>query len=131
MPTAGSLSFWLSASGNLALIITVGFLIFRNKEKRVVSLEPPELAGTFDVRPAGRDFNAEACDAKHLHIINTLAGHDGQIKDLWYTIRKEDFDIRTALANAIRDFDKIVNRIDGTLSAVEKSNDMILKKLLG
>jgi hypothetical protein len=31
----------------------------------------------------------------------------------------------------VRDFDKTVNRMDGTLQAVKETNTMILKRLLG
>lgn len=110
----------------------VGILIARRKrETRQIEPQPLAVEGDIRVTPKGRRWSAETCDERHSSIAKRLDGHDQQINEIWFTLREEDSKIRSALEAAIRDFDKTVNRLQGTLDAVEKTNDMILKKLLG
>lgn len=130
MPSATSFGFWWSVAGNVALVITVIVMLMGKKEKRVVTLQPPDLSGTFDVRTKGRRFSSESCDIKHANIDHRLDGHDAEISKLWCTMREEDAKTRAALACAVRDFDQTVSETKGVLSTVNKTNDLIMEKLL-
>ena len=70
-----------------------------------------------------------SCDAKHHAIEHRLSSHDQQIKELWCTLREEDNKTREMLTRAIHEFDKTINRIDGTLVALDKSTDKIIQKI--
>jgi hypothetical protein len=98
--------------------------------KREILPQPLDVNVSGKIEPRGRRFSIEACDSRHQSIDRRLDGHDEAIKDIWFTLREEDSKTRVTLENAIRDFDKSINRLDGTLASVEKSNTMILKKLL-
>jgi hypothetical protein len=99
--------------------------------KREILPQPLDVNVSGKIEPRGRRFSVEACDSRHQSIDHRLDAHDIQIKDIWFTLREEDSATRKALENAVRDFDKTVNRMDGTLQAVKETNTMILKRLLG
>ena len=115
--------------GGAAGVATVWRVFHTKEEKRTVQFQPPELSGNFTVTPKGRGFSAESCDAKHHAIEHRLSSHDQQIKELWCTLREEDNKTREMLTRAIHEFDKTINRIDGTLVALDKSTDKIIQKI--
>jgi hypothetical protein len=130
MPTATGLSFWLSAAGNVALVITVIVLLVRRSQPIEIDKQPVRVTGNMKVQPHEPYVTAAECMLRHGEVDRRLTGHDGQIKEIWETLRAEDAEIRRSLAAAIHEFDQTVNRVDGTLASVEKTNSMILKKLL-
>lgn len=116
--------------GGAAGLATTWRVLRPKPETRSVSFEPPELTGDFRITPKGRHYSAEACDAKHQTVHQRLDGHDQQIKELWFTLREEDNKTREMLTRAIHEFDKTINRIDGTLSAVDKNTDKVLQMII-
>jgi hypothetical protein len=130
MPSAEGLSFWLSAAGNVALIITVIVLLARKKEERIISPQPLEVSGEVTANLKSRIMSPEVCETRHLALNQRVDSHEKQIGEIWFTLRKEDAAIRAALEAAVRDFDQTVNETKGTLRSLESTNALILKRLL-
>lgn len=52
------------------------------------------------------------------------------VSQLWTTMRDEDTSIRESLSKAVADFEGAIGKLDGTLTQVNQTNQMILDKLL-
>ena len=132
---AGGLSFWqvLEHVGLLAAIAVAitTLVVARRKFSRVAVMpQPLEVAGEMKFQPKGRRYSGGTCDAVHKEIDRRLEGHDGEISKIWFTVRDEDSKTRAMLETAVRDFDRSVGELNGTLSEVKKTNAMILVEML-
>lgn len=131
--------FWQVAEHALVLVSIIAALAAvamarRKREDIRITGQPIEVSGDIKAYLKPHDYNSELSNAIHMEIarrLEAIDGKGGQIEQIWFTLRKEDAEIRESLKCAVRDFDQTINHIAGTLAAIEKSNNMILRKLIG
>ena len=125
-PTLEHVALIVAITGGIA-----GIWVARRKHQtNRIEPQPLEIDGDIRVTPKGRRWSSDICDEKHTTITRRLQVHDDQIGELWRTMRTEDAATRESLSKAVRDFDRTVGELHGTLMKVDQTMQMILKREL-
>lgn len=70
----------------------------------------------------------EQLDQAMSAISTRLTNAEGQITDIWNTMREEDTAIRGQLSKAIQDFEGSIGTLDGTLRQVNQTMQLLLQR---
>jgi hypothetical protein len=131
---ATNASAW-TALEHAALLASVAgaiimWLTYRKKRENIrVYPQPLQVEGEMKVSPK-HVFNPEKCDARHDTLEERMSGVDAQIGELWRTMRAEDADTRAQLYKAVRDFDRTIGDLHGTLHQIDVTMHQVLDKML-
>jgi hypothetical protein len=114
-PSAASLGFWLSAAGNVALVVTVIVLLVRKSQPIEIDKQPVHVTGRMKVEPQPGLATQAECELRHADISRRLDGHDHEIESLWTTMRAEDKATREILDERFQAIQRALGRIEGKI----------------
>jgi hypothetical protein len=80
---------------------------FRKVEQREISPQP------LQVMKVGDPLTVDSHEQRHAEVDRRLTWHDGQINDLWNTMRREDEAIRADLGKSVKEIERALGRIEG------------------
>lgn len=98
-----------------ALLVIVGILVgirqaLREPPPQRINDDPP-----VEVRKAAKRYNHDATENRFVQVERRLDGHDGEISNLWNTMRSEDKELRRDMMQQFETISRALGRIEGKL----------------
>ena len=96
-----------------ALLSAVGIAvgIWSAFAKRSIHIEPQPV----EVRKSPKRYNHELITTQFQTVDHRLDKHDGQIQEIWTTMRAEDAAVRAEFNRCFKDIERALGRIEGKI----------------
>lgn len=82
------------------------------------TIEPQPLR----VKKEAEFTTVEACGQRHAEVDRRLDHHDGEIMEIWKTLRKENTAIRQEMARTFQDVERSLGRIEGKIDDLKRED---------